>query len=76
MPEHARLDGCLDQIDVEFVKRETIPRLLITLDIHLRPTCNYFNIVYILDYFDVEQMHSTVHNATDIGTASDVSSDR
>ncbi|MFT8095006.1 IS6 family transposase, partial [Salmonella enterica subsp. enterica serovar Enteritidis] len=35
MPENARLDGCLDEINVEFVEREATPRLLMKLNTEL-----------------------------------------
>ena len=35
MPENDRLNGCLDEIDLEFVEREATPRLLMKLSIQL-----------------------------------------
>jgi hypothetical protein len=38
MPENDRLNGCLDDIDLEFVEREATPRLLMKLSIQLHLT--------------------------------------
>ena len=35
MPENDRLDGCLDEINLEFVERETTPKLLMELSTQL-----------------------------------------
>ena len=35
MPENDRLNGCLDEITLEFVEREATPRLLMKLSIQL-----------------------------------------
>jgi hypothetical protein len=35
MPKNARLNGSIDQIDLEFVEREATPRLLMKLSIQL-----------------------------------------
>jgi transposase-like protein len=63
MPKTARLDGCLDQIDVEFVEREATPRLLMKLSIQLHLAgLSLSNTVSVLDIFGVERARSTVHN--------------
>jgi transposase-like protein len=63
MPKTARLDGCLDQIDVEFVEREATPRLLMKLSIQLHLAgLSLSNTVSILEIFGVERARSTVHN--------------
>jgi hypothetical protein len=36
MPENDRLNGCLNEIELGFVERETTPRLLMKLGIQLR----------------------------------------
>jgi hypothetical protein len=35
MPENDRLNGCLEEINSEFVEREATPRLLMKLSIQL-----------------------------------------
>ena len=35
MPENARLNDCLDRLELEFVEREATPPLLMTLSIQL-----------------------------------------
>jgi transposase-like protein len=63
MPKNARLNGCLDQIDLEFVEREATPRLLMKLSIQLHLAgLSLSNTVSILDIFGVERARSTVHN--------------
>ena len=63
MPENDRLDGCLDEINVEFVEREATPRLLMKLSIqpHLAGL-SLSNTVSFLEIFGVERVRSTVHN--------------
>jgi transposase-like protein len=63
MPKNARLDGCLDQIDVDFVEREATPRLLMKLSIQLHLAgLSLSNTVSMLEIFGVERARSTVHN--------------
>jgi transposase-like protein len=63
MPKNARLDGCLDQIDVDFVEREATPRLLMKLSIQLHLAgLSLSNTVSMLGIFGVERARSTVHN--------------
>jgi putative transposase len=63
MPENARLSGCLDEIHLEFVKREATPRLLMKLSIQLHLAgLSLSNTVSILEIFGVERARSTVHN--------------
>ena len=63
MPENTRLNGCLDEIDLEFVEREATPRLLMKLSIQLHLAgLSLSNTVSILEVFGVERARSTVHN--------------
>ncbi|MFB6154628.1 MAG: IS6 family transposase [Haloferacaceae archaeon] len=63
MPENARLNGCLDEIDLGFVEREATPRLLMKLSIQLHLAgLSLSNTVSILEVFGVERARSTVHN--------------
>jgi len=63
MPENARLNGCLDEINLDFVEREATPRLLMKLSIQLHLTgLSLSNTVSILEIFGVERARSTVHN--------------
>jgi len=63
MPENDRLDGCLDEIDLEFVEREATPRLLMKLSIQLHLAgLSLSNTVSFLEVFGVERVRSTVHN--------------
>jgi len=63
MPENDRLNGCLEEIDLEFVEREATPRLLMKLSIQLRLAgLSLLNTVSILEIFGVERARSTVHN--------------
>jgi putative transposase len=63
MPENARLSGCLDGIDLEFVEREATPRLLMKLSIQLHLAgLSLSNTVQFLDVFGVDRVRSTVHN--------------
>jgi transposase-like protein len=63
MPKNARLNGCLDQIDLEFVEREATPRLLMKLSIQLHLAgLSLSNTVSVLEIFGVERARSTVHN--------------
>ncbi|MDL0120931.1 IS6 family transposase [Halobacterium salinarum] len=63
MPENARLNGNIDQIDLEFVEREATPRLLMKLSIQLHLAgLSLSNTVSILEIFGVERARSTVHN--------------
>jgi putative transposase len=63
MPENARLTGCLDKIDLDFVEREATPGLLMKLGIQLHlPRLSLSNTVSILKIVGVERARSTVHN--------------
>jgi transposase-like protein len=63
MPENTRLNGCLDEIDLEFVEREATPRLLMKLSIQLHLAgLSLSNTVSFLEVFGVERVRSTVHN--------------
>ena len=63
MPENDRLDGCLDEINLEFVEREATPRLLMKLSIQLHLAgLSLSNTVSFLEVFGVDRVRSTVHN--------------
>jgi len=63
MPENDRLNGCLDEIDLEFVEREATPRLLMKLSIQLHLSgLSLSNTVSFLEIFGVDRVRSTVHN--------------
>ena len=63
MPEIARLGGCLDDIDLDFVGREATPRLLMKLSIQLHLAgLSLSNTISVLDMFGVHRARSTVHN--------------
>ncbi len=63
MPENDRLNGCLDEINLEFVEREATPRLLMKLSIQLHLAgLSLSNTVSFLEVFGVERVRSTVHN--------------
>jgi len=63
MPENTRLNGSVDQIDLEFVEREATPRLLMKLGIQLHLAgLSLSNTISILDVFGVNRARSTVHN--------------
>jgi transposase-like protein len=63
MPENARLMGCIDQFDLEFVEREATPEFLMKFGIQLHLTgLSLSNTVSILEIFGVERARSTVHN--------------
>ena len=63
MPENARLGGCLDEIDLEFVEREATPQLLMKLSIQLHLAgLSLSNTVSFLEVFGVNRVRSTVHN--------------
>jgi transposase-like protein len=63
MPENTRLNGSVDQIDLEFVEREATPRFLMKLSIQLHLAgLSLSNTVSILEIFGVERARSTVHN--------------
>ncbi|WP_148294584.1 IS6 family transposase, partial [Halarchaeum acidiphilum] len=58
-----RFNGCLDEINVEFVEREATPRLLMNLSIQLHlggPSLS--NTVSIMGVFGVKRARSTIHN--------------
>ncbi|AZQ14289.1 IS6 family transposase [Halorubrum sp. PV6] len=63
MPENDRLNGCLDEIDLEFVEREATPRLLMKLSIQLHLSgLSLSNTVSFLEIFGFDRVRSTVHN--------------
>ena len=63
MPENDRFNGCLDEINLEFVERESTPRLLINLSIQLHLAgISLSDTVFILDIFSIKRARSTVHN--------------
>ncbi|SEO13467.1 Transposase (or an inactivated derivative) [Halorientalis persicus] len=63
MPKTDRLNGCLDQIELEFVEREATPRLLMKLSIQLHLAgLSLSNTVSFLEVFGVQRARSTVHN--------------
>ena len=63
MPENDRLNGCLDEIELGFVERESTPRFLMKLGIQLHLAgLSLSNTVSILEIFGVERARSTVHN--------------
>ena len=63
MPENDRLGGCLNEIELAFVERETTPKLLMKLGIQLRLAgLSLSNTVSILEIFGVSRARSTVHN--------------
>jgi transposase-like protein len=63
MPESARLNDSLDDLQLEFVEREATPRLLVKLGIQLHlAVLSLLNIVSILEVFGVERARSLVHN--------------
>jgi putative transposase len=63
MPENARLNDSLDEIELGFVEREATPRLLMKLSIQLHLAgLSLSNTVSILELFGVERVKSTVHN--------------
>ena len=63
MPENDRLNGCLDEINLEFVEREATPKLLMKLSIQLHLSgLSLSNTVSFLEVFGVDRVRSTVHN--------------
>ncbi len=63
MPENNRLNGRLNEIELEFVEREATPRLLMKLGIQLHPAVlSLSNNISILEIFGVSRARSTVHN--------------
>jgi putative transposase len=63
MAETARLNGCLNEIELGFVEREATPTQFMKLGIqlHLR-RLSLSNTVSVLDKFGVDRARSTVHN--------------
>ena len=65
MPENARLNGCLDEIELGFVEREATPKLLMKLGIQLHLAgLSLSNTVSILEIFGVERARLTVYNGS------------
>jgi len=63
MPENASLNGCIDQIILDFVEREATPRFFMKLGIQLHLAgLSLSNTVSVLDTFGVNRARSTVHN--------------
>ncbi|OTF11718.1 IS6 family transposase [Halorubrum sp. SD612] len=63
MPKNDRFNGCLDDINLEFVEREATPRLLMKLSIQLHLAgLSLSNTVSFLEVFGVDRVRSTVHN--------------
>ena len=63
MSENARLNGCLDEIELGFVEREATPKSLMKLGVRLHLAgLSLSNTVFILEIFGVERARSTVHN--------------
>jgi transposase-like protein len=63
MPENAVLNGCLDEIELDFVEREATPEPLMKLSIQLHLAgLSLSNTVSILELFGVDRVKSTVHN--------------
>jgi putative transposase len=63
MSKNARLNGCLDEIELGFVEREATPKLLMKLGIQLHLAgLSLSNTVSILEIFGVERARFTVHN--------------
>ena len=63
MPENDRFNGCLDEIELDFVEREATPKLLMKLGIQLHLAgLSLSNTVSILELFGVNRARSTVHN--------------
>ena len=63
MAENDRLNGCLDEIDLDFVEREATPELLMKLSIQIHLIgLSLSNTVSLLEVFGVDRVRSTVHN--------------
>jgi putative transposase len=63
MPENDRLNGCLDNIDLDFMEREATPQLFMKLGIQLHLTgLSLSDTVSVLEIFGVKRARSTVHN--------------
>ena len=63
MPKNDRLNGCLDEINLDFVEREATPKLLMKLSIQLHLSgLSLSNTVLFLEVFGVSRVRSTVHN--------------
>jgi len=67
MPENTRLNGYLDEIDLEFVERKATPKLLMKVGIQLHLTSlSLSNTVSILEIFGVSRARSTIHNCLEM----------
>ena len=63
MPETARLERTLGQIELGFVEREATPCLLMKLSIQLHLAgLSLSNTVSFLEVFGVDRVRSTVHS--------------
>jgi transposase-like protein len=61
MPENDRLNGCLNEIDLN--SRDEIPKLLIRLGIQFHLAgLSLSNIILVLETFGVSRAQSAVHN--------------
>ncbi|MFC5133110.1 IS6 family transposase, partial [Halorubrum glutamatedens] len=59
MPKNARLGGCLDEINLDFVEREATPRLLMKVSIQLYLAgLSLSNTVSFLEVFGVDRVRS------------------
>jgi hypothetical protein len=47
MPENDRLNGCLDEINLDFAEREATPKLLMKLSIQLHPAGLSLGILFV-----------------------------
>jgi len=63
MPENERLNGSIDQIELDFVEREATPEFLMKLSIQLH-LCglSLSNTVRVCEVFGVQRARSTIHN--------------
>ena len=63
MPKNARLNGCLDEIELDVVEREAPPRLLMKLSIQFHLAgLSLSNTGSFLTVFSIDRARSTVHN--------------
>jgi transposase-like protein len=63
MPENDLLNGCLEEVDLEFVEREATPQLLMKLSIQLHlAVLSLSNTVSIIEIFGIGRARLTVHN--------------
>jgi putative transposase len=61
--EIARLSGCSDWIDLDFVERERTPSELMKLSVRLHPAgLSFSNTILELEKFGVERSRKAVHD--------------